>query len=116
MLPANWESGLLPALLSLFLGLCAGQVFHLVLINFDLPRLFQLSAQIAQKETKHFLLPALKKRIPNLILPGRKVLLRWFLPVQDCEHYAGVAVADRAADVARLHGESHSRRARHGTD
>ena len=44
------------SLLSLFLSLRAGKIFHLILIDFDLSGLFQLGPQIGEKQTEHFLL------------------------------------------------------------
>src|SRR5882724_548838 len=116
MLPANGESGLPLALLSLFLSLRSSQIFHLVLIDLDLSTLLQLAAQIGEKNTEHFLLLVQEKRITDLIFPGLKILLRRFLPVQDREHYTRVAVADGATDVTRFQAKGHGSGARHGTN
>ena len=64
-----------PPLLSLFLSLRSGQIFHLVLIDFDLPRLLQLGAQVGEEQTKDLLLLALEKPVADLVLLGLEVLL-----------------------------------------
>ena len=72
MLPANWEPGGGRLVLSLFLSLGAGEILHLILIDFDLSRLLQLGAEIIQKKAEDFLLFAQEQRVTDLIFLGLK--------------------------------------------